>query len=139
MLYEVITALMKSTSPTKGRLARWRVELARYNLVLCYIEGKRHGAADLLSRPSESTLKRYADYIENVVDVREDDPVITSYSIHYTKLYDDAFGFQAALVAAASGLREIGAAKLDDGTGIILDDLVAAHDEGITQPDHRAR
>jgi len=60
--------LMKAQSETTKRLARWRIRLSQFNIKLRFIEGKRHGAADLLSRPPAEVMDKYKEYIDTAID-----------------------------------------------------------------------
>ena len=73
--HKSIISLLDAKAPTRSRLERWRIELSGYkNLRFKHIDGKAHGAADMLSRPPDIVFKQLADYIENSTDIRDNKP-----------------------------------------------------------------
>ena len=66
--HKSLIALMVAKTDATPRLERWRTNLQAYNLKWYYIEGKKNGLADFLSRPSEDIYKMYEEYIMKVHD-----------------------------------------------------------------------
>ena len=63
--HKALLGLVVAQTPTKPRLARWRVRLKTYNLKWHYIPGRDHTLADFMSRPPDSVYEKMRHYIEN--------------------------------------------------------------------------
>ena len=63
--HKALISLIAAQTPTKPRLARWRVRLSTFNLVWHYIPGKDHCLADFLSRPPDAVYETMKHYIEH--------------------------------------------------------------------------
>ena len=73
--HKSIISLLSAKAPTRSRLERWRIELSGYKgLKFKHIEGRNHGAADMLSRPPDVVYEQLKDYIENATDLRDGKP-----------------------------------------------------------------
>jgi len=66
--HKSLIALMVAKTDATPRLERWRTNLQAYNLRWYYIEGKKNGLADFMSRPCEAIYKMYEEYINGVHD-----------------------------------------------------------------------
>ena len=66
--HRALVNVLRSRTEAKGRLERWRIVLSEYpSIIFKHIEGKKHGAADLLSRPPESVMNKFKEYIETAI------------------------------------------------------------------------
>ena len=80
--HKSLIALMVAKTDATPKLERWRHNLQSYNLKWYYVEGKKNGLADFLSRPSEAIFRMYDDYIKGVheeadvdeFDYRDEEP-----------------------------------------------------------------
>ena len=64
--HKAVISLAAAPSPTRPRLARWRIRLSTHNLKWHYIPGRDHHLADFLSRPPEEIYERMKEYISKV-------------------------------------------------------------------------
>jgi hypothetical protein len=64
--HQCLVSVLTSSSPTKGRLERWRNQLYNFRIVWHHLPGKLHGGADWLSRPNAEVVAQYDAVIKQV-------------------------------------------------------------------------
>ena len=93
MLYEVITVFQSDKTMYENRPSDYGVQSGALQLEVTPMEGLRliAGLADDRHREKrrQARIRRHRSRARSAAAVRRGN-VITSYSIHYTKLYDDA-------------------------------------------------